>query len=440
MKKYLISFLCSLVLITSVSAQDVSEKKEIAVFSLSYSDWSIPTGALAIVDQQVIEVLTGIGRFEVKGLEFRLKAEDVNEFIGMIKDINEANMTVDERFRLGEAVFTEADFEELVGSFIIVIPALTFYDVVVEDTGDGLSWEVELQTSFSFILVSDSTAIANFTIDTFGIGETQREATLDAAEAISGQLEYELKNIAEFQLKSGIIEVLPGDRVIIELGSDMGLARGDEFSIVTTKTLDSGRVYTEKTGLLVISDVKKEVSFGRILYSKNSVSPGDQLVEVPRLGWDLSPYGSLIIGIDDGSISGGLIGVKSVLSRGVYDVRPFFGVEVPLIATSTGSSWPGLPASVYVGGELMWFFRRLQVEPSIALGATGLIPLNDSDSFLVTHFGGKAGLNVNWMLTDSMRLFINGGYTHWFAVNQAAFPSVSAYGGIFAGLGVTFKL
>lgn len=440
MKKILIFLLCAIVLISALSAQEVSEVQEIAAFSLSYSDWSIPSGALGIVDQQIIEVLTNLGRFNVRGLEFRLKAEDVIEFIGMVKDVNESNMVIDEKYRLGEAVFTEADFEELVGSFIIVIPSITYYDSIVEDTGNGALWEVELQTSFTFVLVKDSTTLAQFSIHTFGSGETQKSATLDAAEAISGQLEYELKNIEEFQLKSGILEVLPRRRVIIELGEDMGLAKGDEFSIVQSRTLESGHVIQDRTGLLVISEVKKDVSFGRILYNDGAASPGDQLTEVPRMGTDISVYGNVLFDIDEFNLSGGFVGVKSVLARGVYDMRPFVSFEMPLTEETLSSGWPGFPASIYLGGELMWFLGRVQIEPSIALGATGLIPINEEDTFKMTHVGIKAELAVNWMFMDSMRLFIDGGYTHQFSFVENELPTVGSFGGIFAGLGVTFKL
>ena len=413
MKRYLVSFLCAVVLITAVSAQEVSDKQNIAVFSLSHSDWPVPSEAIVTAEQQITEVLTNNGGFDVKGLEQGVKAGDVS--------------------------FTAADFEELDGSFIAVVPSLTFYNA--EDDGSGeQSWEVEMQTSFSFVLVGNSELIAGFTINTFGIGDNQGEAALDAAAAISGQLEYELKNIEEFQQKSGILEVLPGGQVIVELEAGINLRKGDEFSIMTAETLDSGEVVMDKTGLLVISDVKEDVSFGRILYSRDEVLPGDQLVEFPRAGIDISPYGSLLIDIDDWQISGGLAGAKFVLSSFVYDVRPFLGFEFPILTEALDGGWPGLPVTAYGGGELMWFLGRFQVEPSILFGVTGLFPLTDSDSFNLTHVGGKIEIDLNWMFIDRMRLFLNAGYTHWFAINSTALPSVSAYGGIFAGLGVTFKL
>jgi hypothetical protein len=386
------------------------------------------------VDQQVVAVLANLGRFDVKGLELRLEAGDVSGFIEMVKNLNESNLVVEDKFRLGQETFTEADFQALVASFIIVIPSLTYYNSLYSDE----TWEVELQTAFSFILVKDSTTIAQFSINTYGSGETQQEATRYAAESIASQLEFELRSIEEFKLKSGIVEVLRGGNVIIELGSGMGIKKGDEFSIIRNNVLSSGHTIQENTGLVVISDVKRDISYGHVLYSKSRLEPGAQLSEIPRMGTDFSFYGRAFI--DNDGITGGTFGLKAVVARGFYDMRPFFGLEVPVVEGTLGSTWPGIPATIYGGGELMWFWGRLQVEPSISLGITGLIPIDESDSFNMTHIGGSAGLGVNWMFSDSMRFFIDGGYGYWFSLVESSMPSVSAFGGIFAGIGVTFKL
>ena len=56
--------------------------------------------------------------------------------------------------------------------------AIRSYYAKVEDTDDGVNWEVELQTAFSLIKVENSSTIAQFSIDTYGSGETQQEATM----------------------------------------------------------------------------------------------------------------------------------------------------------------------------------------------------------------------------------------------------------------------
>ncbi len=439
MKKILLILTAALMLTTAAGAQEVSEKKEIAVFALNYYDWSVPSGALGMVDQQIVSVFNKLGRFNIKGMSYRLSADSVDAFAEYIRKANESNLVVDEKYRLGEETFTEAEFQRLTGSFIIVIPVLTYYESTV--SGDGTEWEVQLQTSFTFISVKDSGTIAHFLVDTYGNGDSQREAAQEASSSIATQLDYEIRSIEEFRLKTGILEVMPGGRVIIELGSDMGIMKGDEFSVINPRQLSSGHTVNEVSGLVVVSEVQPEVSYGRLLYGGKSVFPGDQLTEIPRFGADASVYvrGMFDI-IGDVEFSGAAVGVRTSASRGFYGLRPVVGLEVPVGVGTANNYWPGLPLSVYGGGEFMWYFGRLQIEPNISLGATGLVPIQDDEQFYLTHVGGTMGLAVNWMVSDNMRIFAEGGYTYWFSLVPDILTQVQSFGGIFGGLGVTFKL
>ena len=159
----LISFLG----ISLLGAQEVSEKKDIAVFNLSYSDYSIPDGALGLVDQSIQNVFIELGRFNIIGMNYRLGANDINTFIDRVKQVKEQNIEVPEEVRLGQATFTEADFNQLVGSFIVVVPVMSYYNVYEE----GNDYEAEIQTSFTFIKVDEGQAFASFQIDTSASGE-----------------------------------------------------------------------------------------------------------------------------------------------------------------------------------------------------------------------------------------------------------------------------
>jgi hypothetical protein len=104
--------------------------------------------------------------------------------------------------------------------------------------------------------------------------------------------------------------------------------------------------------------------------------------------------------------------------------------------------WPGLPLTIYGGGELVWYIGRLQIEPSLALGAVCLIPIHDGESFCLTHIGGTGAISASWLLMDNLKLSIEGGYSYWMSTvtGDPVLASVNSYGGIFAGVGVTFKL
>ena len=150
LKKILIIFSLLLVYVSLAFGQEVSEKKEIAIFSLSYSDWSIPDGALGLVDQSIQNVFVNLKRFDILGMSYRLQAQDITSFIEEIQKVKESNIEVPEAVRLGEQTFTEADFNKLVGSFIIVVPVMSYYEVLSDDKG---GYTAEIQTSFTFINV-----------------------------------------------------------------------------------------------------------------------------------------------------------------------------------------------------------------------------------------------------------------------------------------------
>ena len=89
----LVMVLCAL---ASTGAQEVSEKKDIAVFNLSYSDYSIPSGALGLVDQSIQNVFIDLGRFNIIGMKYRLESNDIDDFINKIQELKEQNVEVPE--------------------------------------------------------------------------------------------------------------------------------------------------------------------------------------------------------------------------------------------------------------------------------------------------------------------------------------------------------
>ena len=408
------AIIAAAVLITLFSAilygQEISEKKEIAVFALSYYDWRVPDGALGIVDEQIKNVFVNLGRFDVIGMNYRLAASNVNEFIGKIRDVKEQNAEIPETVRFGQEAFTEADFNKLVGSFIVVVPSLSFYEVKKNDEG---RFHAKLETSFTFIDVEQVRTIGHFTIETSGTDESAREAVNAASDAISSQLTFELRQLPVFQLKTGIIDVR-GSEVILEFGENMGVSIGDEYAIVTGRTLSTGHQVTDETGLIIVTEVKEEISMAKVVYAQGRANIGDQLEEIPRLGFDTTAYVRAIAGDDDASDESanftGLIGIKQSISRGFFKFRPFIGVEVPFGIVSSINPTGGLILNFYGGAELNWYAWRLQFVPQIALGIGGNIPLEEEDTFSASHIGGFAQVTISYLLTRDWKLFADVGY------------------------------
>lgn len=435
----LVLFVLFLVIATAGPAvgQDISEKKEIAIFNLSYYDYQIPNGALGSIDAQIKDVFTNLGRFNVIGMTYRLDANDVNAFIDQVKQAKEANVELPEEVKLGREVFTEADFNRLVGSFVVVIPSVTYYNVDYEKGG---GYDAEIETSFTFVNVDELSTLAQFSIETSGFDKDgQRDAVRDAVEAIPNQLQFEIRKIPLFQLRSGIIEVAGGS-VIMELGHNMGVRVGDEYAILQTRSLSSGRQFTEESGLVVVKDVNHDFSEGTILYTEGRPQLGDQLREVPRLGFDATLYANVmqdvvsstsIVGTSVESVL--VAGLRTVATRGFYNFRPVVGVEVPI---KSGIVNVGFPLGLYVGGELNWYLRRIQITPSLVGGLAGVVPFWDEEEFYLSHVGWKGQLSASLLINRDFKVFAEGGFGQWFSTS----PFSSTYGGTYVGGGVVFKL
>lgn len=441
-KKLGLGLLALILLAAPLVGQEISEKKDIAVFALSYYDWSIPNGALGMVDSQITGVFVNLGRFNVKGMTYRLSSGDIDDFIERIRQANESNMEVDEKFRLGEETFTEADFNKIVNSFIIVVPVMTYYSQ--EQTSMG-NYTCEMATTFNFIDVSTSTTFAFAEVETSGSGDTPQEAAKTAADAIAPSLTYEIRSIPQFQLKSGVLEV-DGSEVVIELGRNMGIMKGDEYTVMSSSTTAGGREIEDKSGLIIIKDVQSDFSLGYTVYAADGVYPGDQVVELPRFGSDVSVYVNQYFS----SPAATTVGLKYAQSRGFFNVRPIAGIEMPFsdAVFNADDAWWGFlffPVNVYAGAEYIYYMGRLDITASAALGATGVVPITIEnsedfwDSFTMTHLGGVAEVKVDYLIGDNLKLFVKGGFGYYLSILGEG-SVVQSYGGPLAGAGATFKL
>lgn len=419
-------------------AQEVSEKKDIAVFKLSYYDWKVPSQALGLVDSQIQDVFVNLGRFNILGMNYRLASGDINDFVSKIKEFKEQDVEIPESVQLGQEAFTEADFNKLVNSFIVVIPVMTYYNLSVDDDGDH---RVEIETSFTVVNVETIETIAYFSVETDGYAADTSTAIKRAVDEIALKLQYEVRKVPAFQLKSGIVDILGMGQVVIQFGEDMGLKKGDEYAIVELEEISAGYEKKKKKALLVIKSVEEDFSIAKVVYSRGKPMIGEQVEEIPKVGLDTTVYGHALLDITEFSTvfsdMDWIVGIRQSLSRGFYNFRPLVGLEVPVtLINSVGLLANGFPLTWYVGGELDLWFGRFQLVPSASLGMGLAIPLQDTSDFSISHLGGMAQINLNYLVHDLIRISLDAGYAYWFDVSGAAQYS---YGGILAGLGVQIR-
>jgi hypothetical protein len=454
--------------IPSVS-QEFSERQEIAIFGLSYYGQPVTVPpkdlkveirgprasitielrgsgdpqvdqlfvrALGAVDEKIRSAFINLGRFDVIGMEQRLTEQGVNDFINVLTEFKRSQTELPEAVLLGQETFTEADFQRLVGGFVVVVPSVSWYSLTPLEDG---SFKAEIETSFSFINVENLTTFGQFFITTTGTDELEETAVRQATDAIASELTFRLRSMSEFQIKTGILEI-DGREVILEFGSNMGLKPGDEYAIVSTRVLSTGHIASTETGLIVISDVQDGFSIGQVLYANPRATVGDQLQEVPRRGIEFSGY---VDTLTDGIGVTYTVGVRGVAGRGFFAFRPLAAVEIPFRGL-VGETM--LPVNAMAGGEWNLRLGRLSLAPSVVVGIGGAVPLGgdeDLETFYLSHIGGQLRVTGSVLITRDIRLFVETGFAWWQSIVSSSvaesIPQLSTYRGLLIGGGVTLK-
>jgi hypothetical protein len=421
----------------SAEAPTVSEKKDVAIFALGYYGWNIPLETLGSIDQEIQKVFVDLGRFNIIGVSQRLSSGGLDSFIATLKKAKEANFVVPEKYQFGEATLTEAEFNKLLGAFIVAVPVVSEFNSEY-DYGKN-QWRSDIKTHVTFIDVSSGgTVIGVAEVQSSGSDKSSQARSISSAiDAIPMQLQFEIRKVEAFQISTRVLAVSGGE-IKLQLGKNMGLKKGDEYSIVTSESVEGFKNESEE-GLVQIKDVGSEVSTGRVVYSGIKLTKDVQLKEIPRLGTDAEPYFHYLFGI---GANAAMPGFRAVLSRGYYDFRPYAGVQVPV---SEVSSYWGLlsviPVNVVLGGEYNLYLGRLTLTPSGGLGASYarvVTPISSSDQEdWLSHLGAQAYLRASFLVSRDLRIFVEGGAEYWLSMDPYFFNN---YGGLGLGAGVAIKL
>ncbi|MBU0929425.1 MAG: hypothetical protein KKA67_16860 [Spirochaetes bacterium] len=414
----------------------VSEKKEIAIFSLGFYGWDIPKETLGTIDIDIQRVFLDLGRFTIFGMEKRFSTGDVDQFITVLKQMKESTFVLPEKYQFGEAFLTEADFNKLVGAFIIAVPVVTSYNSQFVDQKE---WRTDIKTNVSFINVADGTMIGIANVETQGTSrETQYKSIQEAIGGIPSQMQFEIRKISAFQNVTRVLASGFGG-VDLQLGTNMGIKKGDEYAVIQSDTLE-GFLDEREVGLLVIKDVGSTRSKGTILYSSIPVVKDVQLREIPRLGTDAAVYAhsySYFEGLGPSFV----VGLRTELTRGFYDLRPYAAVQMVFDDDML------FPLNAIVGGQYSLFIRRIELGARAGVGgSTNIIvkliqnEFSTTDDEWFTHYGVSGGAYVSYLVTRDFKVFVEAQADYMIGILDSLGGSFSSYGGYQLGLGATFKL
>jgi hypothetical protein len=427
----------------------VSEKKQIAIFALGYYGWSIPQETLGNIDLEIRKVFTDLGRFDIIPYAQSFSSGGVEQFVAAIKKSKEANFVMPEKYQFGEAILTEADFNKLLGAFIVATPVVgSFNSAFNQKTG---YWETEIKTFVTFIDVAAGSTLGIAEVSSSGSDkQNQMKSIGSAIEGIPGQLQFEIRKIPAFQINTRILTV-NGKEVKLQLGQDMGIRKGDEYSIIVGGMVEGFKDERE-AGLIAIKDVGAQVSTGQVVYSSVKLAKDAQLREIPRQGFDAEPFVRYLMGesldnyLDETGDTGSnlLVGLRIPLSRGFYGLRPYAEVETCLNGWRNVLTAFMIPINAVVGAEYRMDLGRLGVTPYGGIGGSYIYltealsgtSRDTSDTYLA-HLGAQAYLNLSFLVTRDIRVFAEVGGEYWLSMSDWLY---SSYGGVGGAAGVSFKL
>ena len=307
----LLVVLFTLLAVSGLEAVEVSEERDIAIFGLAAGDLVVPEELIIYAESSIANEFIQLKRFNVLGYEnYRLAEEDIESFIDRVRELQAEKAkeegTYDEKF--GTVVIKGEDFDRIVGSVLIVIPSISEYSKsrvkipIIDEEIIRYIWKDEVNITLDLTFVNVRTGVREESLRISGTAQAQdmsRAATLAVNNAVSG-LGHKLKQIETFKIRSGVVK-LQGDRVFFELGSDIGIKVGQEYEVLTKEEIgNTGRTTQIPTGLVRVKTVYPELSEAQIVYQKERITEGDQLVEMAKLGFGLGFFlGAMQVDIPD---------------------------------------------------------------------------------------------------------------------------------------------
>lgn len=430
----LLFFICCPLL----SAQNVSKKQDIAVFSLSYYGWLIPDFLYSGIDGEIMKIFFTLERFNIIAMEHRLYAEDLETFNRAVLHSREANAQIPEEVLMGHEAFTRQDWEKTINAYYTVVPIVQNYALEeIEKEEDGkktLNSKVKIAVEFHIYSIEKKEKIAFFTIEESMTGKNLQEAAALTINLFGIKLERALRGIEDFKIKTGVIKT-EHKKVYFELGENVGVKKGDEYAVIG---YDEDNIEKE-TGFLVVTETEQDFSSALTLYANPQIVIGDQLKEVPRFPVEFRLAFAGEFGLNgkyrEKSPAVFQTGLHISQTRGFYRFRPCYAIEAGF---SSGKTSPeaGIPVSFLIGAEI-WntYFGRTQILPTVQIFYATLASVQKGSKWKPAETGVKVFVHTSRLMTRDVKLGVDIGFKAGINLRETA----AAFFRVIVGLGLTVK-
>ncbi|MBN1798638.1 MAG: hypothetical protein JW822_08665 [Spirochaetales bacterium] len=421
-------------------ADPMYDTNDIIIFSTYIGDISSPEPELdttvKLLRQKVYEVFLGLSGFDVRLMDYYLAYQDLMLFLTQLKEYTADPEAIPAHVEIGDTVISQQDFRHIISSYLLVIPMLTSFTIEEVNKEEMRSkYKVFVSITYTIVNTEKGTILDTIVLESVGYDEEKDRALDDAMEDIPIQLAYEVRSLDIFSLMDRIVEIIDPD-VVIKLGKDKGVSVGDEYAILGSDSENiTGQQRTAEKGLIIIHDVEKDVSVGRVIYTDKPLSVGTPVKEIGRIGLTIVPYMHIEINFEDSEFSA-FGGFKFILTEGFFSIQPVLCFEFGLYPFERLQD--ELPLRAYGGLDFNLYLGRFQLTGMAAVGTeivTALSADSRVDGFDFSCLGLAGIATISYLITRDVRLLLDFGYQAWFALND----NYSSYEGWICGAGVGVK-
>lgn len=421
-----------------LSAQNVSKKQDIAVFSLSYYGWLVPNFLYEGIDGEIMKIFFTLERFNIIALEHRLYAEDLDSFNRAVLHSRKADVQIPEEVLMGHEAFTRRDWEKTINAYYTVVPIVKNYTVEeIEKEENGkktFSYKIKFAVEFHIYSIEKKEKIAFFTIEENMTGKNVEEAAALTVNLFGIKLERALRGIEDFKIKTGVIKA-EHKKVYFELGENAGVKKGDEYVVIGYDENNKEK----ETGFVVVTETGQDFSSALTLYANPQIVIGDQLKEVPRfpVEFRLAFAGEFGLNFKYGEKGSAVFqtGLHISQTRGFYRFRPCYAIEAGF-SSGKNSTVTGIPVSLLIGAEI-WntYFGKVQILPTAQFFYTTLASIKKGAKWKPAETGVKVFVHTSGLINRDIKFGVDIGFKAGVNLRE----TTAFFFRIIAGLGLTVK-
>ena len=300
-------------------------------------------------------------------------------------------------------------------SFFVVIPVISTFQVTPVTYKPLLSnkekqgFKAEVTVSVRFI-DAEGKLLDIYNANGDSTDDTETAAYKGAVDSAMAMFTKFVRSMDQFKLKTQVKALRP-DGVVAELGKDMGVLPGYEYTVAkdSKDEFEKGK----DIGLIRVRQVSESNSLASVIFGFPQV--GDQLIEAPMANMRFTGLMDLYIA---GLGTTAMTMVPAIGLAGEYEIGYDIVTEarITYLMKAYSSTYYDfyIPAMLEIGASWEIYLGPLSLQPGFDLGIAGLYGVqllnSDNNQFYMTDVMAKVKVALNMQLAQGFKVRVSGGY------------------------------